>query len=137
MIVYTAHSNPARSIDHDALCARSAASGTLLARAETDGDEGYYAEVARWSTARQTWERLCFVKFLGGEDAERPGWTAKQLAAYYADAIGNAPGPDHAGLRTRSTFPSTPGTGPDLDCLPIIRGLPSVSDDETAATFAG
>lgn len=96
MIHYSIYSAGLLTINHLNLCALQKATGEYLARAEDSGCEGIYTEVARWSYSRQRWERFCFVKFLGGEDANHPDWTPRQLAEHYAAEINLSAGPDHA-----------------------------------------
>ena len=110
-MIHYAYYNNQGSVTHADLCAANAASRDLLARAENNGCEGFYTEVARWSYVNNRWERLCFVKFLGGEDGN-PDLTAQQLAERYAKEVNDAAGPGQNFLTLIHNLPSAPKLEP-------------------------
>lgn len=57
----------------------------LHARAEDSGCEAYYVEVARWSEARNRWEKYCFEKLFDSDSMR--DWERCQAVA---DAINEA-----------------------------------------------
>jgi len=98
MMHYALYGAPLEHIGHDDLITRNRETGDYLARAEQSGCEGYYTEVARGNHGRGRWERFCFAKFLGGEDAARPDWHPEKLAEHYTREVNDAAKPGQSWL---------------------------------------